>query len=128
VVLAVPCSFLDIVHGAHTMGAEVMHPARPPHPVRRWLFRALGALALVACFGYLPTKVYGGAGLGRLRHLRQELSEIQGRNQASTAENEKLRAEVHALRYDLAAIERVARDELGLVKSGEIVFQIEDAR
>ena len=46
----------------------------------------------------------------------------------AAAQNERLRREVQALRRDLGAIELAARDELGLVKPGEVVFQIEEAR
>jgi cell division protein FtsB len=97
-------------------------------PVARWVVRFLVAVALAFAFGYLPYRVYGGPGLGRLAQLRRELAELKGKNQVTAAENERLRAEVHALRYDLGAVERVAREELGLVKPDEIVVQLEEAR
>ena len=104
-----------------------MRRLRTPIRVRRWLFRLFLASAVSFSFGWLPYQVYGGAGLGRLTQLKRELGELKGKNAAMTAENDHLRAEVHGLRYDVAAIERVAREELGLVRPGEIVFQIEAA-
>jgi len=92
----------------------------------RWLVRLGLAAALAVAFGLLPYRVYGGAGLGRLHQLRRELDDLTARNRAVAEENERLRAEVHGLRYDLGAIERVAREELGLVKQDEVVFQIEE--
>jgi cell division protein FtsB len=97
-------------------------------PVVRWVARGLVAVSLAFAFGYLPYRVYGGAGLGRLRRLTVELAELKARNQVTSAENARLRAEVHALRHDLGAVERVAREELGLVRPGEVVFQIEEAK
>jgi cell division protein FtsB len=97
-------------------------------PVVRWAVRAVVAVALAFAFGYLPYRVYGGAGLGRLGQLQRELRDLKARNQVTATENERLRAEVHALRHDLGAVERVAREELGLVKPGEVVFQIEEAK
>jgi cell division protein FtsB len=97
-------------------------------PVVRWVARGLVAVALAFAFGYLPYKVYGGAGLGRLGLLQRELVDLKARNQVTAAENARLREEVNALRHDLGAVERVAREELGLVKPGEIVFQIEEAK
>jgi cell division protein FtsB len=97
-------------------------------PVARWAARVVVAVALAFAFGYLPYKVYGGAGLGRLGQLTRELGDLKARNQVTAAENERLREEVHALRHDLGAVERVAREELGLVKPGEVVFQIEEAK
>ena len=38
------------------------------------------------------------------------------------AENQRLTTEIHALRADAAAIEKIAREELKLVKPGEIVL------
>jgi len=97
-------------------------------PLVRWLVRSLVAVALAFAFGYLPYRVYGGPGLGRLRLLRRELADLKAKNQVTAAENDRLRAEVHALRHDLGAVERVAREELGLVKPDEVVFQLEEAR
>jgi cell division protein FtsB len=42
------------------------------------------------------------------------------------AENARLRAEAQRLREDPAAIEEIARGELGLIKPGERVFIIQD--
>ena len=97
-------------------------------PLVRWLARVAVAVALAFAFGYLPYRVYGGAGLGRLGQLKRELGDLTARNQVTTAENERLREEVRALRHDLGAVERVAREELGLVRSGEVVFQIEEKK
>jgi cell division protein FtsB len=38
-------------------------------------------------------------------------------------EIERLRAEVRRMKEDPAAVERVARDDMGLVRQTEIVFQ-----
>jgi cell division protein FtsB len=97
-------------------------------PWVRWAARGAVAVALAFAFGYLPYRVYGGAGLGRLGVLQRELHDLKARNQVTAAENARLREEVHALRHDLGAVERVAREELGLVKPGDVVFQIEEAK
>ena len=43
-------------------------------------------------------------------------------------ENKRLRGEVAALRSDPTTIERIARNELGLVKEGELVYHIRPAQ
>ena len=100
---------------------------RPPltSALGRWVIRVSVALLLAVAFGYLPYRVYGGPGLGKLMELRRELAALETKNQIMRAENERLAREVRALRHDLTAIERVAREELGLVRPGEIVFQFE---
>lgn len=50
--------------------------------------------------------------------LEQDIAEIQ-------AKNEKLKAEVEALKTDPEHIEKLAREQ-GLVKKGEIIYQYED--
>jgi cell division protein FtsB len=79
--------------------------------------------------GWLPNQIYGHGGLGRLYKLRGELTALRQENAERRAENARLRAEL-ALDEDdeLAAVERIARDELGLVKTGEIVFKLADGR
>jgi cell division protein FtsB len=44
-------------------------------------------------------------------------------NESLAHEVRRLDAEVRQLRSEPAAMERIARDELGMVREGEIVFQ-----
>jgi cell division protein FtsB len=59
----------------------------------------------------------------RLRHAALEAATLKLR-----AENARLREEVRRLTEDPAAIEEVARRELGLIRPGEKVFIIKDLR
>ncbi len=93
--------------------------------MRQWLIRLTGAAVLVALLGYIPSFVYRSDGYVRYRKMVDELDELERRNAARRAENAVLKREVRRLRSDPAAITAVARDELGLVKPGEIVIQIE---
>ena len=76
-------------------------------------------LALVA----VPVLVLEPEGLPRLRNLERELDEVTAENADSYREVERLRAEVRELRDDPAAVERIARGELGMVRKSEVVFQ-----
>lgn len=71
----------------------------------------------------VPLLVLGDQGLPRYRALRDELAEVQRVNERMRREVRHLAIEARALRSDERAIERVARDELGMVREGEIVFQ-----
>ncbi len=62
-------------------------------------------------------------GLPRLRTLRTELSYVTRSNRTLRREIEDLRWQVRSLQNEPEAIERVARDELGLVRPDEIIFQ-----
>jgi cell division protein FtsB len=52
------------------------------------------------------------------------LAALRAHNQELAAENERLAREAEALRTDPTAIERVARDELGWVRAGEVVVDL----
>ena len=59
----------------------------------------------------------------RARHEYGELAATIARQRA---ENGRLRDEARRLREDPAAIEEIARRELGLIKPGEKVFIVKD--
>lgn len=62
--------------------------------------------------GFLSVWVNGR----RIEGLRVELADME-------RENGRVRREVRSLREDMRAIERIAREELGLVKPGEVVYE-----
>jgi cell division protein FtsB len=60
-----------------------------------------------------------------MSRMQAELEELDRRRDALARENAALRRDIRRLRGDLDAIDRVARDDLGLVQPGEIVIQVE---
>jgi cell division protein FtsB len=82
----------------------------------------LGILA-IAVIG-VPVLVFEPQGLPRLRGLERDLEQVEAENRAAEREIARLRVQVKLLKDDLAAIEKVARTELGLVRKSEIVLQI----
>jgi cell division protein FtsB len=89
--------------------------------VRRKL---LGVAACVAAILTLVS-VVDAKGFRRYLRLRQDLEAIEARNQVLSEQNDALLREINALRNEPAALERAAREELGYVKPGEIVFHLE---
>ena len=87
--------------------------------LERTLPIALLSLALVA----VPVLVLEPQGLPRLRALRKELNGVNVENAELRRDVARLRVEVRELREDPAAIERIAREELGMVRKSEVVFQ-----
>ena len=78
---------------------------------------------LVACV--LLYSCFGERGLVNVLSLQQELDEIDNYNKLLEAENEKLQHYIYLLRNDNKVVENIAREELGLVRSGEIVYYFE---
>jgi cell division protein FtsB len=87
--------------------------------VERLLPIGILALAVIA----VPVMVLSPTGLGRLRNLQQERVRAETEVSRLTEEIRQLRGEVTQIKSDPAAVERVARDELGLVRQTEVVFQ-----
>jgi cell division protein FtsB len=65
-------------------------------------------------------------GLSKTLRLREDCESLERENGRLEAGNERLRREVKALADDPAELERAAREELGLVRPGEVVFRLED--
>jgi len=77
------------------------------------------ALALIGA----PLMIFSPEGLPRLRNLQRELAGVDAENRDMQREIDELQAHVKNLRDDPASVERIARDDLGLVRQSEVVFQ-----
>lgn len=77
-----------------------------------------GCLAFILFF-----TVFGDKGLLRIYELRQDKAKIEKRLIEIRSENENLKREVVALQSDRRYIERIARKDLGLVRSNEVIYQ-----
>jgi cell division protein FtsB len=84
----------------------------------------LAVLALAAIS--VPMMMLSATGLPRLQGLREE--KVRADDEVSRLSQQiwELRAEVARIKDDPAAVERAARDELGLVRRTEVVFQFHD--
>jgi len=80
---------------------------------------------LVSAVVTVPLHLFDPQGMPRYRALRAELAVLQDQNRSYRDEVRRLEARVRALRTDPEAIERVARDELGMIREDELVFQFE---
>lgn len=81
------------------------------------------AILAVAVVG-VPVLVFEPQGLPRLRSLERDLEQVEAENRAAEREIARLRSNVKLLKDDLATAEKVARQELGLVRKSEIVLQM----
>jgi cell division protein FtsB len=72
---------------------------------------------------FVPLRILEAEGLPRYRALRDELEQTRQNNARTQRQVQELTRKVDQLRNDPQAIERIARDELGMLRSDEIVFQ-----
>ncbi|HEY7724006.1 MAG TPA: septum formation initiator family protein [Anaeromyxobacteraceae bacterium] len=94
----------------------------PSSSRRTTLLLSAGILVLLGLSAWDPD------GLRKHRKLEAEARRTAAENGSLVRENAALRREIRALQGDEAALERAAREELGFVRPGEIVFQLEEAR
>lgn len=85
------------------------------------------AILVVAVIG-APVMIFSPEGLPRLRGLERELSQVQDETAELGREIEALRGRVQRLRDDPTAVERIARDNLGMLRQTEVVFQFPTTR
>jgi cell division protein FtsB len=99
-------------------------------PEYRHMSRFWRAVAWLLPFGLLvlsitavPLLILDERGLPRYRALRAEKQEIERINGRLRREVRSFSGDVDRLRSDPSTLERIARDELGMVREGEILFQ-----
>lgn len=93
-------------------------------PSDAWL-RGLPLAVLTVSLIAVPVLVLEPQGMPRMRALEAELKEVEAENAELRRSVARLRTEVKDLRDDPAAVERIAREQLGLVRKSEVVFQFE---
>ena len=87
------------------------------------LERGLPLLILSVAAVGAPALMLSPEGLPRLRSLEAEMARVEAENAELTEDIRQLGVEVEKLKRDPKAVERIARDELGLVRNTEVVFQ-----
>lgn len=71
----------------------------------------------------VPLLMFDEKSFPRYRSLKAQLERSQTNTQQLTREVEALKKQVTRLRDDPQAVERIARDELGMIRSEELIFQ-----
>lgn len=84
----------------------------------------IGRVLLVLVLVMVVIIVFGNRGLRDNYAMREKLLDLKKSNAELRRQNEELRKLAALLKDDLPTIEAVARNELGLVKKGDIVYRI----
>lgn len=103
------------------MSSTVAVRAAPESSLRRRAGLLFSGILLAAL---LVGTLFGDGGLLQLMDERRRTEALALELGALRAENSRLGEEIEALRTDPAAIERLAREELGLARAGETVFLV----
>jgi cell division protein FtsB len=88
-----------------------------------WQQYGRGLLGLFV-LALLVHDVFGAHGFLAMRRTRAEIEKVQREIERLNKENIQLAEEVKALKSDPRTIEKIAREDLGLAKDGEVIIKI----
>jgi len=99
-------------------------------PVTRplWQRRGLHLLLVFVTLVLVIDALVGEKGLLESMRARRQYDQLQRSVDDLKRENARLREHMRRLNEDPAAIESLAREELGLMRPGEIVFILKDVK
>jgi cell division protein FtsB len=81
----------------------------------------------LALFALLVHDVFGPHGFIAMRRTQKEIEQIREQIGKVNDENKTLADRVNSLKSDPKSIERIAREEMGLARPGEMIFKLPDA-
>ena len=105
--------------------AKSQKKAKSEEPQSFWSRNALKILAL-ALFLLAIHDLFGSHGLLAMRRTQSQIQELRGEIDRLNQENGDLNKQVKSLRSDPKAVERIAREEMGLARPGEMIFKLAD--
>lgn len=85
--------------------------------------RFLTCIFAVLLVALLLFSVFGERGAIHLWRLQAEKKRLDEKNFVLQRDNEALRDRIYRLRHDDSYLEKVAREELGLARPGEIIYR-----
>ncbi|MBW2276064.1 MAG: septum formation initiator family protein [Deltaproteobacteria bacterium] len=94
----------------------------------RFIRVALPAVLLLAAAIFVPLKIFDHKGLARIDRLQTELEGLGDINRQLKRENDEIRMQIQSFHSDQGYVEKIARDELGMVGPEEIIYQFPDER
>lgn len=98
-----------------------MTPTQIP---RRWVITGLCIFLFALAF----LAVSGERGILLIWRLMEDKKKLEAANFALLQENDGLRRKIQRLRHDDLYLEKVAREELGLARPGEIIYRFAPAQ
>lgn len=104
-----------------------MLPSVTVHDSRRATqvtLKAVVLLASVVSVVFFISFMFSDRGLPELQHARTRVAALHADIARLESENARLRAEIESVKRSSYAIERIAREDLGMARKGEIVYML----
>jgi cell division protein FtsB len=80
----------------------------------------VGVLAVVFALSFF----FSNRGIADLQQARKRVADLHVEVARLQAENARLRAEIESVKKSTYAVERIAREDLGMSKKGEVVYML----
>jgi cell division protein FtsB len=84
----------------------------------------VGMLVLSAFAGVAIVSFFRNTGIGELQAARKRVAALHADISRGEAENARLRDRIDSVRRSTFEIERIAREDLGMSKRGEVVYML----
>ena len=102
-------------------------PKFSPSDAAAYLRRNARQILGLALFALLLHDIFGVHGFIAMRRTQNEIKQIREQIGKLNSENKSLSSQVNSLKTDPKAIERIAREEMGLARPGEIIYKLPDS-
>jgi cell division protein FtsB len=97
-----------------------------PSEAGKYLRRNTRQILGLALFALLLHDVFGTHGFIAMRRTQKEIEQIREQIGKINDQNKSLTEQVNSLKSDPKSIERIAREEMGLARPGEMIFKLPD--
>ena len=87
--------------------------------------KAVFLLSGVVSIVFLVSFLFSKGGIAELQRSRHRVAELQADVERLRDENQRLGGEIASLRKSTLAVERIAREDLGMSREGENVYVLE---
>jgi cell division protein FtsB len=108
-----------------------MPPAVSTHDPRRSTqvtLRVVALLSVVLVALFFISFVFSDRGISDLQSSRKRVESLHADIHRLEIENARLHAEIESVKQSTYAVERIAREDLGMSKKGEVVYMLPKAR
>ena len=87
-------------------------------------FKAVILLSSALFLVFTVSFFFSDRGLPELQHSRARVATLRGEIAQLESENARLRAEIRSVKQSSYAVERIAREDLGMSRKGETVYML----
>jgi cell division protein FtsB len=95
--------------------------ARTSHVTYKVVTLVAGILGVI----FVSSLFFGGRGTAELQLSRKRVADLHADIRRLETENARLRADIESVKRSTYTVERIAREDLGMSKRGEIVYLIQ---